>query len=1063
MDNLKTKKENENSIIWQLGKFHNKEEIIDKEFMNIKTFCYRYDVPGDWAKLSTFELPKTLAGSTKLGCVRLEIEFNLEKGFYVFIRRFLEPEEPICCEVYFDNQELDVYFTASIFNEKGDLISEIQVTHHPFVCQTSGRHRITLSMERSMNEGRYVRLDALVLKHYKVKPHIHSLNTEIPAQLPLDAWGWMAGINYHRRPGQQGKEVWLPEDNPDPSYTYNQQLDTPTDLDYLKKRVIDESYKRGANFLQAFPFLIEWKSIEKGKYLSGENPDWKSDEDLKLIQYAHFRDMIMDDHGNFEGLIKKKGAQLKVNTDYLSNVPHLGSVQEKGQYRANEELDCLKDKCIRSHNLTEGHWTRTLDGYESEGVSLTESPQGMIALYNLLWQYNPGSYVSDCGSRWGTWRWLPSPKNAPWQRVRGPNFIKAIMCANEIKGLGFRSPAVGYDDKTPISPFPKHSELNNEYGKKFLGYQADSRRFTTAVCGGGSTPDWILKQCNDFFRPRYKNPDDAYESCIWWLGEPDTVCPREVKEYIYAITQNPIKCAVATTLTNTGVGGTMERRRNLFRMRALIAGQDMSRNLLWKIRKRSDFPHDTRFIQNNYLRLLLNPEEEGGVLLYDLERTAHYDSNSLSIPLTTSLITTRGENQAKVYEKEYEIPNPGGYISILKVKRRLNIDGKKLEEKISYSIITDTPYICIEVQRKAHEILPVVNTVLGCEGYDILIVNGKKNKETVSFKKKNLPSLIRLKDSSGFKEDMVLIILKLGIISQINWAPGSLSLQSINVESESLQIAIVVPTDLYSDEQIQELREFLLNSGEVTVQSGNLPLLIENKYNLPVVKIIKINQPNPHPYFVKEYGWWIFRGAQSSLSNPEVDYLSVYLPAKSKAIVQSYGFIKGAVKPGWGCQYVLAIKNISKDEKKIKCSVKVLSVTPYLFAPRLEFSKKVESVSLNGTPWYYFDESMVFLPNRKGTYEIEVSIDKEGSVPHLIRTAALIEETSWKDGIFSFKANLPVWSKKIPEGLKFVALIRLPKGCGKIREIEGGKVQRKGENSVLIRFIPPVEVKISLR
>lgn len=203
-----------------------------------------------------------------------------------------------------------------------------------------------------------------------------------------------------------------------------------------------------------------------------------------------------------------------------------------------------------------------------------------------------------------------------------------------------------------------------------------------------------------------------------------------------------------------------------------------------------------------------------------------------------------------------------------------------------------------------------------------------------------------------------------------------------------------------------------------------------------------------------EIDWWVVRGAQSTLLRQEPDYLKVYLLPEGEAAIQPYGFIEGAVKPGWGCQYTLAIKDVSLNKEKVRCKVKVLNVTPYIFAPRLEFSGKIREVNLDGKSWHYFEDCFVFLPNRKGIYELEVSLGRDPTSPHLIRTAALIEETSYKEKVFTFQVSLPVWTKKLPKGLKFSALIHLSPNNNKVKKIEGAEMVKKESNGLLVRFAP---------
>ncbi len=193
----------------------------------------------------------------------------------------------------------------------------------------------------------------------------------------------------------------------------------------------------------------------------------------------------------------------------------------------------------------------------------------------------------------------------------------------------------------------------------------------------------------------------------------------------------------------------------------------------------------------------------------------------------------------------------------------------------------------------------------------------------------------------------------------------------------------------------------------------------------------------------------MFRGAQPSLEHPGVDYLKVYLEAKGSATIQRYGFIRDIVKPGWGCQYTLALRNIGKIKGGSRCAVNVLSTTPMLFAPRLHFKKQVRSVRLNGKPWHYFDGDIVFLPNRRGTYHIEVN-EGTAETPHIVRTFAVVKGTRWDGKNLTIDTELPDWVKRLPKSLYFTAIVDI--SGSSIRLGQGYKILRSGSKGTLIQF-----------
>jgi len=55
-----------------------------------------------------------------------------------------------------------------------------------------------------------------------------------------------------------------------------------------------------------------------------------------------------------------------------------------------------------------------------------------------------------------------------------------------------------------------------------------------------------------------------------------------------------------------------------------------------------------------------------------------------------------------------------------------------------------------------------------------------------------------------------------------------------------------------------------------------------------------------------------------------------YVQPNSTVKIQKYGFINDKVKSGIGSQYIIAIRDDITDSV---CTVNVLNVTPYIFAP----------------------------------------------------------------------------------------------------------------------------------
>lgn len=820
----------------------------------------------------------------------------------------------------------------------------------------------------------------------------HTLFQEHPGRVYLDAWGWEAGLYYQR----------------DLPYGEN--------LDYFKSKVIDESYKWGCNsldvYLQAPPPPIDRDALSMRWDLDDPiegaiyyryiyDPKWDNANLMRLTKYAHSRDMLFD--------------------WYINEIP-MKDREEGG--RGRDLIYNLLEKIARDfmNPLVHG-WQGSLDGIKEEDI-----PFDILKADQVMWRYNPGAFIA------------PRPPNGKFPNIVPPNMIAFYACGR--KGR--------HDGRDPLRK--EHSLWHTSYSRIFVTYQGSSRtnRISSARWGnyfaafsGGIFPDLILKQCNDYFRSRAKNPEDIHETVISWLGEPLNVCPKEVRRYVFAVSQDPIKCAISAS-------------------------------------EASISPAKVSFIQNNYLRAYSLLEKEGSKLLYDPEGLAHFDEDSLSFPLSQNFVRTvysdqqgrvyerkitpstkeatwvRRKSQEETYEKRVSFPEPGGYKSILRedfIRPSVSVVDGVFEmadhESREFIMFSDTPSLQLRIRRTLRDTEGTTSTIIDCEGYDRLVVEDKLHDAPTEISLSHLGNIFRLEDSSQTKPHLVIFLLEKGKITSLRWVPSKeITFESLAVQYETIDLGFVVPTTLYSLEQMSLLREAMLDE-DIPVELKNDGASITNKYKIPLVKVLRISNPDEKPYLVKEYGWWMFRGSNPSSKEKGVDYLKVYLEPKGKAEILRYGFIDDVVKPGWGCQYILAFKDIRSNPSGASCIAKVMSITPLIFSPRLHFKESFSEVKLNGKLWHYFDGCFVFLPNQPGSYQVEVS--REGEiVPHITRTFALVKSTEWTGTELVIETGLPQYAEKLPSGLDLYAALDM-RGYH-VKEIEGGKIIRSTPDGTVISF-----------
>jgi hypothetical protein len=393
-----------------------------------------------------------------------------------------------------------------------------------------------------------------------------------PAKPYLDLWGWMACIEYQR--------------------------ESPETVENMIAKTIAEPYKWGANFVQCYPHIFR----------EGWHRAWSREKIDRFLQECHAHGMLVDEHGALNQLgVKENWAMIN------------RYAREDG-------------------NLLARGWDRLVDALEGEGQSqgYARSTQAdMVKLLDLLWAANPGSPYNQCDLRPNTGQGN-SLRFDMLNVYRGPNVIKTVMCANWTEMTQTEPiPVLAYTDINPIRVFPGNAGLQDANTSFFIGYQSDSRLWTYAregkpgsIFGGATASDLILRQADDLFRPRALNPDDVHESALWWLGETPKVLPPSLRESVYAASMDPIRHAFTAQLSSTGFDGNLSSRFKVFEEFCMEPP-----DCPWWPYANEAHPATTAFIQNNTFRMLRYAEGDFGVLQYDPQHLAHFDSNSLAAEL----------------------------------------------------------------------------------------------------------------------------------------------------------------------------------------------------------------------------------------------------------------------------------------------------------------------------------------------------------------------------------------------------------------------------------------------
>jgi hypothetical protein len=555
-------------------------------------------------------------------------------------------------------------------------------------------------------------------------------------------------------------------------------------------------------------------------------------------------------------------------------------------------------------------------------------------------------------------------------------------------------------------------------------YNYDGGELKDNWYGGHIGEDYIVKQMNDIARLRLLD-SDRYNTLTGITWYTDGLITSESNiEMAHVVSQDPIRAAVAGQLRSLGKSG----------------------------RIRSLYPYSTKsyFMNNNYLALFLPEGKTHTELLYDLQRTAHFTPFSYSLPLGCDFLSTSGT----VESVDSKVIERGGYRAVIQSESHLQVEQGQIKETRTYELTSDAPYLTVTIKDEVtNPETSLIHTLIG-KGFDKLLADGKAVTASVTL---TLPKIALLRDTSGFRPDVALLFLEAPKGASLDWKPG----QSLTIKrpaADPLRFALVVPTDLYNSEQLLLLAEELSQPSPVLLWEDG-PKKITNDSPLPVTQVVTLQGSDDRPYLVEESGWWTFRGAQVSKQQQNTDYLKVYLQPRETASILPWDFISGVARHGWGCQYILALREVKATSDGAVCKVKVLSETPMIFAPRIEFSFPIAEVKLNGKSWYYFDGQHVFLPQNRGQeYELKVVRGKPLS-PHLSRTYVNVKSMAFSDNELTIKASAPPWRPRIPEGLRLTAQIEHPDR--ELSAVAGGqRIKEKEISGRSIIHVEPGTVKI---
>jgi hypothetical protein len=383
-------------------------------------------------------------------------------------------------------------------------------------------------------------------------------------------------------------------------------------------------------------------------------------------------------------------------------------------------------------------------------------------------------------------------------------------------------------------------------------------------------------------------------------------------------------------------------------------------------------------------------------------------------------------------------------------------DALTLRETRRLVMYADNPFVTLDIERDFSGRAAALDTHLQLPGYD----RWRSGDEWYSpGAERASPKTLRLSDAGGRYPELLLIVHEPECIERIRFEPGQgLVIRQSASTSSALRISLALPGGLYDSADDQQLRAFIMQPEQVLEVGPGEQVTVKNPYDIPITRVVRIPTLDDRPYQCQEFGRWSFRGAQTSREHVGWDYLKCYLPSRGEARIQRYDFVENAIKPGWGCQNVIAIREVPPTQEETastEARITLRSVTSFLPYPSVIFKHPVTEVQVNGRPWHYHDSDTVFLPNRPGEYDIRVRHDRTISTvgrPSLVRTGANILATSWDGQFLTFEAANPPWINSLPDDAHYYAFVR---HAGRsITSLVGAKWLRGNEDGSVVRFRP---------
>lgn len=1024
---------NAGQVIWQIGNPRSGTFEPGASFGFSAMSAAVHEVELESGRADPSRLPARIASDTKRGGVtELRLESLLAPGRYTLLLDILESIASNFCIVSLDDSEIGCFGVpyAGNIDAHGKTASqkigylendvrELEAIGHryeigkryeepalrvfrfeiPFVCTEAGRHVLTISNHASWlnpqvqtfsGEG-FAPVAYTLLNEFPVSHP--TVSAEIPGRALVPIWGWMSMTSF---------------DHP---------ANRVTPPDELVRRSILESFKWGANNFEFLPVNADGMALDLGeelwegreKYESSADKTWTSQEVRSLVRVAHEHGMLVEFfiYCLFGAGFIKHRMEFQEKVNMLEQI-----VANYGNALTTRAIDCV-------------------DGLITEAWFPVDGPR----YTNAAWKSNPEFFL------------LASINDGAQYDIINAGYSPAMhhYAAHWPGGVAQHT---GYDHSYPLLPYPREFYEKKEgtiYSYMQGCGQTGHLRKQFPLIGETSSgitnrtvsPDWILAQAHTFGVRKLVDPGDHLAMAMCWEADEETMAPPLARRYIYAASQDPVRLAAAGTLEDTGTGGEIDLKRNTRR----LLKQDLTR-----VRKRHDYPATSTFIQNRHLQVLMLKDKEYNVLLCDLLGTASFYNHGPRVILAAPFCVTRFRD-ARFLEKNTEVIEAAGVKAVVEERSRMASGYVEITQNIRHTVYSDIAMVDVLIERAiAPGQSEEIDTVLALRGYDKLLGDEAALCQPTTI------ACFTLRDSTGVMPELILR-LQSSNPARIRFEASTLRVTQRLEESHSIRVSLLGKVDEASP-QTGDQFESMLNACELERAfdaSGRIKLTNDSERD--IVQCVKITNPDKAPYFVQEGGWWVFKGATPSQEFPGCDYVKLYSKAGTCSRIQRHGFIDGILRPGPGCQNLLAFRDIESEPAGASLLVELSAVHPMVPAPRLQTAELVKAVFLDDVEWRFFDGREVALPNRSGRYRLKM-IWGEAVGPRILRCSATVSESRLEADQFTIALENPDWVRR---NLHTPYTLVIDLGERNLVAVDGAAVRQQVGNRVLLECAPALE------